>query len=413
MSTTIGIGTLTQGGAPWNDVYYDDDLASGSNDGSSPANAWQSLSAMLSGVKPGDRVNMKKAASPVVLSASATFPAGGLDGAIWYRGYGSEPGDGTKWIGQAGGSFAFIADNGPQLFSDISFTGVSSTSYVVRVNSDDQTTFYKCAFSSDSSAECLSGRECTAIACTFSNTGTFSSGGYECWDGDGVAIGCDFEGEGDLLNLNTGDESEHVFLACCTLQIGADNSGIELGVFFEESSFSWLCELSIDGGNGSGRGIGINDIDPVHESARGAAYCAVYDCDDGAEMDEATIKEWPLFKGMAMGSNATANYTGFGDWEDLFETTALTAAPWTGSGDFAPNATAGGGAVLRDGGTIGYIAGSGVERYTSAFNIGGYRHGTDDGGDADPLVPSSQATGGGLSGRDFGLLPVNKTSEIT
>lgn len=417
MTSVIGVANLESRSFKWNDVYYNDDLATGNDDGTSEADAWQSLASMLAGVKAGDRVNMKKTASAVVLSATATFPAGGQQGAIWYRGYGSEIGDGTKWVGQANGTNNFVADNGPQLFTDINFTGSSTTNYVFLADADDQCTFYKCSFSSDSAAECLLGDECAVIACSFTNTGTFSTSGYQCHTGNAAMVNNSYSADGPVIETIQLDESECTLIFGCTVQASAQGSaqnGIEVNPSFNESAFILVAECSVDGASTADGGIVITDTNSTHESWRGMAYNAVWSCDDNVRIEEVTVLEWPCMHRFATGDAQTNDWDGFGDWEDLYDQLTLSVAPWSGSGDFAPNATAGGGAVLRSTGDIGFYAGTGTDRVEDAFTIGGYREGTDDGGDASTLTDFVSGAGGaGLSGRDIGLIPVSKLSDVS
>ena len=78
--------------------YANFDLATGLNDGSSEADAWQTPAAVIAGVAAGDRVNIKKQASPFQTSGDLTFSVAGTATApIWYRGYETTIGDGGRW----------------------------------------------------------------------------------------------------------------------------------------------------------------------------------------------------------------------------------------------------------------------------------------------------------------------------
>ena len=76
--------------------YANFDLATGSNDGTSEANAWQTPGAVSPSA--GDRVNIKKQSSPYDLTSTVTFStAGTLTAPIYYRGYTTTIGDGGLW----------------------------------------------------------------------------------------------------------------------------------------------------------------------------------------------------------------------------------------------------------------------------------------------------------------------------
>lgn len=414
MAFTAGLTTLDDAADsyPWNDVYYNDDLATGANDGSSEANAWQTLAAMAAGVRGGDRVNMKATGSPVVLTGAFTFPPGDNLGPIWYRGYTSTPGDLGKWNGDAS-TFNFASDVGPQIFSDLGFDG-SGTSYVFLNNGHDQTWFYRCAFTSDAQGECLFADQCALIACTFNNSGTFSVSGYEAATGKFKAVGCKFQATGNAVQvLTSNDEGAYIFKSSFFADGGNGEACQFVPAHFESGGLALMeCSLHADALNTS-----LTITTSFNASWEGSGIWAnnvAYGDDIHWETLSTTEDSFVLLLNYSGGA-VTSDYSGWGNFEDIvYKPTALSADPFTskGTGDFSLNATAGGGASCRDAVDIGYLAGAASEKFTSACDAGAVRHGTDDGGDPDSLVGSSQAAGAGLSGRDFGLLPVNKTSEI-
>lgn len=82
----------------WADKYANFDLATGDNDGSSEANAWQTPAAVIAGVAAGNRVNIKRQSAAYNLTASVTFDDSGTAAApIWYRAYTTTIGDGGFW----------------------------------------------------------------------------------------------------------------------------------------------------------------------------------------------------------------------------------------------------------------------------------------------------------------------------
>lgn len=82
----------------WTERYANFDLTTGNNDGTSEANAWQTIAAMAAGATAGNRINIKRQASPYALSGNLTVAMNGTAAApIWCRAYATTPGDGGFW----------------------------------------------------------------------------------------------------------------------------------------------------------------------------------------------------------------------------------------------------------------------------------------------------------------------------
>lgn len=76
--------------------YLDVDLATGLNDGTSEANAWQTWADAVAGLSAGERLNVKNPSSRKDISGSAVFTVDANNTTpIHVRGYGSTIGDGT------------------------------------------------------------------------------------------------------------------------------------------------------------------------------------------------------------------------------------------------------------------------------------------------------------------------------
>lgn len=83
----------------WTERYANFDLVTGANDGTSEADAWQTISAMTAGVAAGDRVNIKRQSSGYPFTSSVTISnAGTVTAPIWFRAYETAPGDGGMWL---------------------------------------------------------------------------------------------------------------------------------------------------------------------------------------------------------------------------------------------------------------------------------------------------------------------------
>ena len=88
------------------DRYANFDLATGANDGTTEANAWQSWSDVYSGLTAGIRVNIKKQSTPYQINSAANEVIFDMDGItspptainpIVFSGYESVTGDGGMW----------------------------------------------------------------------------------------------------------------------------------------------------------------------------------------------------------------------------------------------------------------------------------------------------------------------------
>lgn len=83
----------------WVERYANFDLGTGANDGTSEANAWQTISAMTAGVSAGHRINIKRQSAGYDLTSNVTITnAGTATAPIWFRAYQTTPGDGGLWL---------------------------------------------------------------------------------------------------------------------------------------------------------------------------------------------------------------------------------------------------------------------------------------------------------------------------
>ena len=201
MSFTTILGPTVIDAFPWNEVWYDDDLASGNDDGTTEANAWQSITAMLAGVMPGDLVNMVRAASPVAATADRTL-IGGIQGKpIWYRGMGSTPGDLTKWQYSNTASWNLLVNTGLVIVSDLDITGAATDFNFVDSNTP-QTFGLRCSFTNTGVGSAHYTDSGVWVKCSFTNTSTFTSNNAKASQGNGVYIGCTFHDDNREFSFN-------------------------------------------------------------------------------------------------------------------------------------------------------------------------------------------------------------------
>tara|TARA_R110001583_G_scaffold8524_14_gene40900 strand:+ start:3161 stop:4378 length:1218 start_codon:yes stop_codon:yes gene_type:complete len=403
-----GIGIIDD--YPWTEVYYDDDLSSGSNDGTSAGNAWQSVDAMIAGVRAGHRVNIKKASSHISISATKVFPAGSQAGPIWYRGYEDTIEDGENVIFSIADTKFIDTAAGPQFFSNMTFNGNSNSvkSVFVEGHVDSQTTFYKCTFTNNAAGPCVEAREGAFIACTFENTGSFSSANYSAFVGSGVCVGCRFKAAGIVCDLSNDEESEHILWFKNTILSDSSEAraGIDIDLTFNEGSYATVLENSFFG---AGDGVNISAQDAAYEAACAFIGNVFADCDQGLNhTGTAVYREQNAILRNAFGSMSTGNYgSNWGDQSDIFESIALSASPYSSNSTLDLNDTAGTGATCRDGGKLGVI-GAGGEFEISAGDLGGVRHGSSDG-----IKPISLEAYANLPPTEIGRPTITRTSELT
>ncbi len=411
---------LIDGTTYFKDVYYDEDLSTGNDDGTNEANAWKTIGSMIAGVDgiSGLRVNMKKAASPVIISTDAIFPVGGTSASMsvtWYRGYGTDIGDGTKWIGQTATTFEFRSIAGTQIFQDLSFVGDNSATSAFE-NVSSGATFIRCAFSNTGQGQATNNNESVCIACTMTNTGTFSSSGYEaCTPSSGTMLNCKCQSDGLVMDFRQTDEGDVTF---CIGNVAISDSlgariGIEFGGSQVESAAMIVAENSVWGAL-----VGLHYQDYPSAKEYGAAVCynIAAGCVEGIEMLDTANQEQSHILNNAFGDNSGADIGSSinADVATMIISLTLSGLPYATTTALDLDSTAGEGAACRSAGILGYIDGTGTDLVTGAFSYGAHREGSDDSGSADTLVGSSQSSGGGIQvdGKDFGMWPLNKTSEI-
>ena len=414
--TTIGPAVIDT--FPWLERFYDDDLATGNNDGTSEVNAWQSAADMVAGAVPGMRVNMKRAASPVTLAADLILPTGIQEQPIWYRGYGSTVSDRTKWQADTTASFNVQAGSSDQLIlSDVDITGANTTATFAGPAVPSQL-FLRCAFANTGVGPCVWVGSMLIISCSFTNTGTFTANNANATRGNGSYIGCTLQSEGPNINAEMNIDSRHLLMFGCTfisdLDETAGTENLRIAISHAEASYLAVLENSIFSGD---RGIHLASLVGTHEGAQIIANNVIGDTTHAIEHSSTSNEETVCVVNNAISNSTTADYTGWNNWEDLIIKFPLTADPFTSSagGDLSLNNTAGGGADCRDGVVIGLLNNGGAsETYDSIADFGGVRHGSADGGPTDTLAGgSSSGGGGGIKPWYAGILPITKTSELS
>jgi hypothetical protein len=324
--------------------YCNPDLATGLNDGTSEANAWQSLSTAASSYAAGHRVNIKRTSSrdasgDVTFATSATALS-----PVHIRGYTSTIGDGGMY--QTSGTLTFSGD--VMLVEGIDTERSSSYSQPFIMGSNGGIA-YRCRSKNTSATSvCRSMQlfDAGAMYCDIINVSSDSnSSALEI--SRGFAHGC-------RVNSNSGRgiDLEHGY------RVGDLQKCYIFGNGSAGSSGIYVTGIDNNGGlgytdnyiYGVADGIYFNDLDafPIGTHSfvgRNIIYSVtngIFNNDTGVVESTATLIQ------NAIGSAATARYSGFGDLPLPGDIT-LTADPFVdaANGDFTLNNVSGGGALLR------------------------------------------------------------------
>jgi hypothetical protein len=179
--------------------YANFDLATGLNDGTSEADAWQTPAAVIAGVAAGNRVNIKRQAAAYDLTATVTFSTAGTATApIYYRAYTTTIGDGGIWD---------VAYNNSSI-ANLVFGGANN--FVEGVN------FFAGALTNSHSFT-VSGANSCAIRCKGAITNELTLAG---------CLLCDFSVSGNSRLSIQGANSHNAHLAFSRFRrIGATTSG--------------------------------------------------------------------------------------------------------------------------------------------------------------------------------------------
>lgn len=352
------------------DTYCDLDLATGNDDGTTEANAWQTLASLThvtNGYGVNERVNVRGSEST---GTQVVFGVAATDGnPIHFRGYTTTPGDGgrptlTSTLLTANN---FIFENG-LTFEGIIFAGAPTTngvSVVFQTNAGASGLFYRCKVTNSTASSDSS------IALTIRGA---------------HAVGCELVGDGVTPNNVRGaDISFHSIIQGC--YISSTVTGVRATWDFRSGAI--LDCLIVGSGASTTQGIDIVSMDSTR--CHVISGNTIYNFVDGIECNvEPTVAEASLLItgnifytmsafgidlttanrdgsialfGNAYGDITTGDVNQQGDMPE-FGKISLSADPFTnaGSDDFTLNDTAGGGALLREAKFPNDLKGDGTQR---------------------------------------------------
>lgn len=326
--------------------YANFDLATGSNDGTSEANAWQTLAGIT--YAAGERVNIKVATREVLSADYAMATAGSTTQPVYIRGYTTTIGDGGKFLMDAAGNIlSFIGDN--IILENIDVDSAGSTyQFMFRFESAgglirnakivDKQAGTRTANSvslASSSADSIY-IECRAAA---------ASTGYvvnttRCF-GTGIVVNSvnGMPGVYDSVNYDAGSLA-HILVYSGT---STANTGIYVHGMTNSEGMG-INHFTVDGFDD---GIRFQQGDANPTDGQFLANGVISGAVDAISTDDATVVTGVAFTSIAFYNN-TNDFSDMGDAIVINEIT-LTDDPYIDSanGDFRPNIAAAGGALLR------------------------------------------------------------------
>jgi len=270
-------------------TYYVDHAAgSDSNDGSSPAQAFQTLGKALDTVAAGDHVYVKGSEDYVEEHGTSgacgeIVTAGSVTAPIVIDGYADSPGDAGQAVidgttnGLVKGIATAVGAANYYVFKNLTVKNCSGTGFGIGT-AGDSVTFKNCV--SDNNGSGFQGDNSIAFEnCTASNNAGF---GFDCDDGC-LFVGCRaFTNAGDGISCNYG-----VLFACEVF----DNAGggETAQVRLQTATLNAVIGCTIDGEAASAAStiIGVK-LDSASTLLQAVLNTVVHDCDVGISADTAS-----------------------------------------------------------------------------------------------------------------------------
>lgn len=374
--------------------YFDPTLASGANDGTSEANAWQTIAAAVAQADNGDIV-WCKATGTATLAGTTAFAAGTSGSPIYWVGYTTKP----TWDDVLSTYGTFTIATGTQtvtigtyvFFVGINFTRTGPPALVPFSSTlIHQNSFLNCKFSTSNDGAIIMTRTEVYFNCSFINTGGGANSAALTSGGAGLFVGCYFEGAGVVI--------AHISQAIQSVNFPTQL--IHCVVNSTSANARDCYRLSWNGTTSSG-------------ASMSCLYCTFYGGEDGIELITtlASVASVDLFYGClfynltngingsggdysrfakhnASGSIVTT-YANLGNFSDAgwdAPQFAVTGDPFTNSGtkDFSLDAAANEGALITNVGFAGNPHDASSSNYlANGFDIGGLQRGRSLVGDGD------------------------------
>lgn len=339
------------------DRYANFDLATGANDGTSEADAWQSWDDVYAGLTAGIRVNIKKQSSPQQLTSSVVFNINGITSPptatapIIFNGYESTTGDNVMWEAEidTGGVVGFNFSCTECSFENMKVHSkpTSNLGFVYAISSNGY--IRNCSFIG--SSVLVSG---ALTKCYFGIRTTGSEGRIEIRGANDSAAhitDCAFESMNpsssntDLVVVDM-FARRVTFTNCVFLSRHTDTLS---GIFIDRSADGESIQIQQCRFYGLGKAIVVDEEPNAGSETVIVRNCVFEDCTYGVYRNNAELGF------VLVNNNYYRNMTsGFTNYSEIsaWNNTALTADAFVNgpNGNLLLNSTAGGGQVVRDAG---------------------------------------------------------------
>jgi hypothetical protein len=333
----------------WAEKYANFDLGTGTNDGSSETNAWQTVAAMQAGVAAGDRVNIKRQSAGYDLTATVTISnAGTATAPIWFRAYTTTIGDGGLWLVSynSGGTCNLVFSGAYQIVEGVDFQPGAS----VNQNAFSVIGAYSWAIRCRAAQRAIS-TIINAYGCDFVGGGTGSSlftiGGPNVqnavWKKTRVtlvATTATYMIFADMF-ARTVNIEDCVIVASSTIDgIFVDRANSGRGLAVTRNRF-YDCESAV-----------LVDEEPDEDQESIHVHDNVFDTMAAYAVERTNTAAGFTFLNHNYHNSCTSGFTNYPTEAELVANIALTGSPFTNaaSSDFSLKLTTDAGAVCRAGG---------------------------------------------------------------
>ena len=325
------------------ETYLNYDLASGANDGTSEANAWQTWGDAISGAAAGDRVNVKRTSSRAASGDVQWNVSGTINAPIHIRAYETTIGDGGMF--EQNNRFRCTGEN--VLIEGIDI--LSSTTLLLWITGD-MCCAYRCRVENTGGGNAIArAQDCSFINCYFKGSNIVAS--YLVQGRRASFIGCYFElsdynvaSGSRILDLYNNQTVNNVVHCIIKGNGDADLSGIVISND-EQRKGGVICNNTIENcGIGlqmkEGAGSGRLDVIIIQDNI-------IYNCVKGMENLQGTNTSTVghVINNNALGNLTGAAYTNMGEF--VLNKITLTANPFIDTTNYELNDSVGGGALCK------------------------------------------------------------------
>ena len=365
--------------------YCNPDLASGDNDGSSEANAYQDLSTAIASISGGDLLYVKKTSSRH--DDGALSMASGINGSATgltiVEGYGTTPGDNVQF--QYANKIDIDAKNFVLRNFDIEMSSADVEGVLHIANNIDGVSVHNCRVYNTNTGNypaILCSQNAVFTNCEIiadGNITTTARGAIEIDSGDsGIIHGCTIRGSKGIGSLPGGQGlviTNNIFYAAPNRDM---KKGIEVDLQISGSEVKCMVISNNSMYSVKNTGIDLRELPDFDEKSAVMITNNVIWGDGGAvgiNNNDSATTVGPIIINNAIGNmgGTSEHVKDFASSVAEYGTIDLTADPFVdaANGDFRLNGTAGGGAACRSAANPTTFPG---ESFTNKLDIGAVGH---------------------------------------